>query len=115
MVPIKTQTKISQNPNFIFNRCSSSNLASLEISDSFGCKNITSKNVTIYCNPIPDMTINSPLCHNNLISFKDQSVGVSETIIDWNWNFGVNASPQFSSFQNDSTSFFNIQEFKIFN
>ena len=96
----------SQNPNFIFNGCNSSNLASLEISDSFGCKNNTSKNVTIYCNPIPDMTINSPLCHNNLISFKDQSVGVSETIIDWNWNFGVNASPQFSSFQNDSTSFF---------
>ena len=95
----------SQNPNFLFDNCSSNKLVSLEITDSFGCSNSFSKNVEIFCNPIADLSVNSPLCQNNIISFKDQSVGVSEIIIDWSWNFGINATPQFSSLQNDSTSY----------
>ena len=95
----------SQNPNFLFDNCSSNKLVSLEITDSFGCSNSFSKNVEIFCNPIADLSVNSPLCQNNIISFKDQSIGVSEIIIDWSWNFGINATPQFSSLQNDSTSY----------
>ena len=96
----------SQNPNFLFNSCSSNNLVTLEIADSNGCSNSIIKNVEVYCNPIPNLNISSALCHNNIIYFNDQSTGISETITDWSWNFGINAIPQFSNLKNDSISYF---------
>ena len=102
----KNSNNNSQNPCFLFDNCGLNKMVILFVEDSFGCLDYDTAYSEVFCNPISDFSTDPIICHNSTTYFFDQSIGVTETIIDWSWNFGLNASLQFSSNQNDSTSYY---------
>ncbi len=63
---------------------------SLNATNDVGCRNTTTKTVSIHSLPQPSFSISSPpgSCTNNPTPFVNTSTNADSEIIEWNWEFG---------------------------
>lgn len=60
----------------------------LNVTDANGCNNFIMDTIQIYEEPIPDFSYQgSSLCTNSPVSFTNNSMGETGSIVTWSWNF----------------------------
>lgn len=58
------------------------------VTSAYGCTQTDITNVVVYATPSPQFTIANPTCERRVLSFKDQSSAIGQTITNWKWYFG---------------------------
>lgn len=53
-----------------------------------GCKDSTTRNITVWPSPIANFGFSSPTCEKNSITITDSSIANYSNIISWQYNFG---------------------------
>jgi gliding motility-associated-like protein len=60
----------------------------LYISSGGGCRDSSTKNITVWPSPTAKWGYSNPTCEKNNITFSDSSVANFSNITTWNWSFG---------------------------
>ena len=63
-------------------------LVTLTVINDGGCFHDTSKNITVFPEPVSDFTVGSPVCLNSNISFTNNSSISTGSIFQFEWDFG---------------------------
>lgn len=79
------------------------------VTSNNGCKDTIKKPIEIYFLPQAIFTQNTP-CVGNVTQFADSSKCVSGSLVNWNWNFGDNAT---SGIQNPMHAFAVAQNYTV--
>jgi len=81
-------TSYLKNPTHLFSAGGNFDVV-LIATNSLGCGDTITKQVTVEDNPVADFTADTA-CMGNATVFTDVSLPVSGTIVSWDWNFGDN-------------------------
>lgn len=66
-------------------------------SNTYGCADSATKNITVWPSPVAKWGINSPTCEKNNIQFTDSSVANFSNIVSWQWNFADGTTANYSN------------------
>ncbi len=67
-------------------------IVTLKITNTSGCENTISHNITILPAPVANFSIDAPACSKYKVSFTDQSSAPIGSIMRWEYNFGDGTS-----------------------
>lgn len=85
-------SSILQNPYHQYNTAGNYNVQ-LSITDSLGCKDDTTKTVTVFPLPVAEFSFTEPNCAGSSVNFTDYSSSTVGYITTWEWNFGDTSTP----------------------